>query len=391
MAVIAAGGVAVIYVPQPIQTLVAAEFGVPIDASAAATTAVQAGYAVGIVLLVSLGDRFAARSQVTVQLIATAAALTGAALAPAYAFYVVMCFIAGATATIGQLLVGAALRLAPPKVRARTTAVLLGSFIVGLFTVRTALGSLAELLGWRGAVAVSVVLMVALIPLALRFAPRDRPAEPPGYGRILASIPGIIRSSATLRLMSAMHVLCFAAFIGVWATTTVHAIDGLGLSVAAASLIGLAGLLGGVATIGAAPLHAVVGVAHLARDLDRRTDRRNVGDRARAAVAADLDRRAVPHLVRDEQRAGVVAGARAGLRGARAERTGEHGVHGRDVPGWCDRDGGRRPGVRLGRLRCGGCDGRAHDGRGGRARARGRAARHAAHRSGRSARFAAPP
>ena len=118
MAVIAAGGVAVIYVPQPIQTLVAEEFGVPIDASAAATTAVQAGYAVGIVLLVSLGDRFAARSQVTVQLIATAAALTGAASLRAYAFYVVMCFIAGATATIGQLLVAAALRLAPPEGRA---------------------------------------------------------------------------------------------------------------------------------------------------------------------------------------------------------------------------------------------------------------------------------
>jgi len=260
MAVISAGGVAVIYVPQPIQTLVAAEFGVPIDASAAATTAVQAGYAVGIVLLVSLGDRFAARSQVTAQLIATAVALAGAALAPAYAFYVVMCFIAGATATIGQLLVAAALRLAPPAVRARTTAVLLGSFIVGLFTVRTTLGSIAELLGWRGAVGASAVLMLALIPLTLRFAPRDRPAEPPGYGRILASIPGIIRSSATLRLMSAMHVLCFAAFIAVWATTTVHAVDTLGLSVTAASLIGLAGLLGGAATIGAAPLHALVGV-----------------------------------------------------------------------------------------------------------------------------------
>jgi predicted MFS family arabinose efflux permease len=259
MAVIAASGVAVIYIPQPIQTLVAEEFGIPIDASAAATTAVQAGYAVGIVFLVSLGDRFAARSQVTLQLLATAVALVGAALAPAYAFYVVMCFVAGSTATIGQLLVAAALRLAPPAVRARTAAVLLGSFIVGLFTVRTALGSLAEILGWRGAVAVSAVLMLALVPLALRFAPRDRPVDPPGYRRILASIPGIIRESATLRLMSAMHVLCFAAFIAVWATTTVHAVDELGLSVTAASLIGLAGLVGGLATIGVAPLHAVVG------------------------------------------------------------------------------------------------------------------------------------
>jgi len=59
--------------------------------------------------------------------------------------------------------------------------------------------------------------------------------------------------------MSGIHVLCFAAFIAVWAMTTVNAVSVLGLSVTAASLIGLAGLLGGVATIGAAPLHAIVG------------------------------------------------------------------------------------------------------------------------------------
>lgn len=260
MAVVAASGVAVIYIPQPIQTLVAQEFAIPVDASAAATIAVQAGYALGIVFLVSLGDRFAARSQVSLQLVATSLALAGAALAPGYAFYTVMCFIAGATATIGQILVAAALRLAPPAARARTAAVLLGSFIVGLFTVRTALGSLAELMGWRGAVALSAALMLALVPVTLRFAPADTPATPPKYGRILASIPGIVRSSATLRLMSAIHVLCFATFIAVWATTTLHAVGVLGLSVTGASLIGLAGLVGGIATIAAAPLHAVVGV-----------------------------------------------------------------------------------------------------------------------------------
>ena len=260
MAVIAALGVAVIYVPQPIQTLVAAEFGVPVTASGAATVAVQAGYALGIVLLVSLGDRFAARSQVTVQLVATALALGAAALAPAYAVYVVLCFIAGATATIGQLLVAAALRLAPAASRARTAAVLLGSFIVGLFAVRTALGTVAEQLGWRTVVAGCALLLLACVPLSLRFSPRGAPADPPGYGRILASIPRIARASAPLRLLTATHVLCFAAFIGVWSMTTVYAVSTLGLSVAAASLLGLAGLAGGIATILVAPLHAIAGV-----------------------------------------------------------------------------------------------------------------------------------
>lgn len=260
MAVIAATGVAIIYVPQPIQTLVGLEFDVTGAAASAATIAVQAGYALGIVLLVSLGDRFSARRQVTVQLIATAAALAVAAAAPVYAVFVALCFFAGATATVGQLLVSSALRLAPPAVRARTAAVLLGSFIVGLFVVRTALGSVAELIGWRGAVVACAIIVLALVPLSLRVSPADSPADPPAYVRILASIPRIAAQSATLRLMTAVHVLCFMAFISLWSMTTLFAVDELGLSVTQASLLGMAGLAGGIATIAAAPLHTRVGV-----------------------------------------------------------------------------------------------------------------------------------
>ncbi|MDO9589640.1 MAG: MFS transporter [Microcella sp.] len=261
MATIAATGVAVIYIPQPIQTLVADEFGVSGSASAGATIAVQAGYALGVVLLVSLGDRYSARRQVTVQLVATAAALGMSAASPHYALFVALAFIAGATATVGQLLVSAALRLAPPAARARTAAVLLGSLIVGLFTVRTALGSVAELIGWRGAVLACALVVLALVPLSLRFSPPDSPSDPPAYRRILASIPRIAAGSPTLRLMTAVHVLCFMAFIALWSMTTVYAVDELELSVAQASLIGLAGLAGGVLTISGASLHARIGAS----------------------------------------------------------------------------------------------------------------------------------
>ena len=259
MAVIAATGVAIIYVPQPIQTLVAGEFGVSGVAASAATIAVQAGYAIGIVLLVSLGDRFSARSQVTTQLAVTAAALVAAAASPAYAVFVALCFVAGATATIGQLLVAAALKLAPPARRARTAAVLLGSFIVGLFIVRTALGGIAALIGWRGALVVVALVVLTLIPLSLASSPAERPQNPPRYATILATIPKVAASSPTLRLMTAIHALCFMAFIALWSMATLYAVDELGVSVGTAALLGLAGLVGGVLTILGAPLHARVG------------------------------------------------------------------------------------------------------------------------------------
>lgn len=259
IALIATSGVAVIYVPQPIQTLVAAEFEVSISDSAAANVAVQAGYAFGIVILVSLSDRFSPRSQVTIQLMATALALALAALAPSYWIFVLTCFIAGAAATMGQILIPAALRLAPSSARAQTVAVLVGSFLVGLFAVRTALGAVAEVVGWRGAVLIMAVVLLGLAPVSRRVVPDDRPHSPPAALQILASLPKIAVSSPSLRLVTLMHSLCFASFISVWSAATLHAVQELELTVASAAFLGTAGLLGGAVTVALAPLQVRLG------------------------------------------------------------------------------------------------------------------------------------
>ena len=259
MAVIAAVGVSVIYVPQPIQTLAAAELGVPLAQSSSATVAVQAGYAIGVVFLVSLGDRLIPRLQVSIQLAVTAAAILVAAVAASFALFTVMMFVAGAAATIGQILVSAALRLAPPEVRARTAAVLVGSFLIGLFGVRTLLGTFAEALGWRTVLVGAAVLVLACIPLTLAFAPRARPPGTASYVAILASIPRIIAGSRTLRLLTATHALAFSAFITVWSMVTLHGVADLGLTVTQTAAIGLAGLVGGAATVASARGQALLG------------------------------------------------------------------------------------------------------------------------------------
>lgn len=259
MAVIAAVGVSIIYVPQPIQTLAAEELGVPLEQSSSATVAVQAGYAIGVVFLVSLGDRIIPRLQVSIQLAVTAAAILVAAIAADFALFTAMMLVAGAAATVGQILVSAALRLAPPEVRARTAAVLVGSFLIGLFGVRTLLGVFAEALGWRTVLVCAAVLVAACIPLTLRFAPRSTPPGSTGYLGILASIPRIVARSRTLRLLTLTHVLAFSSFISVWSMATLFGVTELGLTVTQTATIGIAGLLGGAATAASARGQARLG------------------------------------------------------------------------------------------------------------------------------------
>ncbi len=259
MAVIAAVGVAIIYVPQPIQTLAAEELGVPLGDSSGPTVAVQAGYALGVVFLVSLGDRVIPRRQVSIQLGLTAAALILAALAQSFHVFTAMMFVAGAAATIGQILVSAALRLAPPEVRARTAAVIVGSLLIGLFTVRTLVGTFAEPLGWRTVLIAAAVVVVACIPLTLRFAPGSKAPSSASYSAILGSIPSIAVKSRTLRLLTLTHALAFSAFITVWSMVTLYGITQLGLTVTQTAAIGIAGLVGGAATVASARGQARLG------------------------------------------------------------------------------------------------------------------------------------
>jgi len=170
-----------------------------------------------------------------------------------------MMFVAGAAATVGQILVSAALRLAPPEVRARTAAVLVGSFLIGLFGVRTLLGAFAESLGWRTVLVGAAVLVAACVPLTLGFAPSTRPPASVGYRAILASIPRIVGGSRDLRLLTVTHALAFSAFISVWSMVTLYGVGELGLSVAQTAAIGLAGLVGGAATVASARVQPLIG------------------------------------------------------------------------------------------------------------------------------------
>lgn len=257
MAVISAVGVGVIYVPQPIQVLLAEEFALTPTTASIASVSVQAGYALGVFFIVALGDRYSARNLVSTQLLITSAALTLTAAAPSFALVVAGFFISGASATVGQVLVAAALRSAPPESRARTASTIVGAIVVGLFTVRTAMGSFAEIAGWRMAVAAIALLVLLLVPVSWSFAPAHKPVDPPRYGQILSSIPKLVLKSSAVRRMTIIHTLVFSAFIALWATSAIHAVEDLGVSVAAASLIGMAGIAGGSITL--------FGVARFAR------------------------------------------------------------------------------------------------------------------------------
>jgi len=248
-----ASGVAigVIYLPQQLLTLIGEDFDVDPALASATATSMQIGYALGILLLVSLSDRAPTRRLVDIMSLATVALLALAALSPALPVLCVLLGAAGGTTTIAQVLLPTALRAASPGHRGRTTGIMLGAFIIGIFGTRIVESWVAEAVGWRLTLVVFAAAMLAAALLVRGAVPKTRPnARAAPYGRILLSLPRLFATVGPLRLGGLTQFFMFAAFQAVWVTLVLHlTAPPHSWSISQAGLAGGVGILAGLCTI----------------------------------------------------------------------------------------------------------------------------------------------
>ncbi|KMO35592.1 MFS transporter [Methylobacterium variabile] len=243
LSLIAGGAVANIYYNQPLLGLLVQAFGH--DASVLVPTATLAGYGLGILGLVPLGDAVPRRSLIVGQLLLLAAVLVLAAFSASLAVLVLASFLIGVLSTAAQQAVPFAAELAPDAVRGRMVGQVMTGLLLGILLARTLSGFLGAWAGWRAVFAGAAGLAVALAGLAWLSLPRTPPAARLGYGALLASLLELVRREPVLRRAALAQALLFAAFNAFW-TTLALLVEAppFGLDPAGAGLFGLIGAAG---------------------------------------------------------------------------------------------------------------------------------------------------
>lgn len=245
MAFACGGAVANIYYVQPILGVIGTTFPGAATLVSLLPTANQIGFAIGLLLLVPLGDGMSRRALIFGQLGWLTASLAAAALAPGPGTLFLAMIAIGIGATVAQQIVPLAAELAPPERRGAVVGTVMSGLLTGILLGRVASGALAAIAGWRAVFGAGVVLAAA-IALLLRLTLPKTAAKPPlAYRHLLASLFALLVDLAPLRRAALAQAGLFGAFSAFWATLALHlAAPPFAMGSAAAGLFGVIGVAG---------------------------------------------------------------------------------------------------------------------------------------------------
>jgi predicted MFS family arabinose efflux permease len=234
--------VANLYYAQPVLHQVSRAFSSGPGATSTVITATQIGYAVGLLLIVPLGDLHPRRTLVTRLFAVSTLALVACAVAPTLWFFALASVAVGAASVAGQVMIPFAADLAPEERRGRVVARIMTGLLTGILLARTVSGLVAQIAGWRAIYWFSAALMVCFALILWRALPAEGPRPHKSYGELVGGSLRLLVTEPVLR-RRAFHGACaFAAFSVLW--TTLAFLLAVGPYNYSNLVIGLFGLVG---------------------------------------------------------------------------------------------------------------------------------------------------
>ena len=209
------------YFTQPLLDLIGRELRLGPSLAALTVTAAQGGYALGLILLVPLGDLMERRRLAVSLYAATAVFLLVSATAPNGAVLLASTGLTALTSVGAQVVVPFAVTLASPAERGRVVGTVMTGLLLGALLARTAAGALSELGGWRTVYWVNAALMALMAVLLRALLPRlGGDGGRVSYPGLLRSTVAMFRYEPLLRWRAGIAALSMASLNVLWTALT---------------------------------------------------------------------------------------------------------------------------------------------------------------------------
>jgi len=214
--------VANIYYCQPLVILIAKDFNLNESDAGSITFLTQAGYAIGLFLLVPLGDMFEKKKQILFTTALAIIALVIAGFAQSFLVLEISSVLIGACSIVPQLILPLTASLSNDENRGANIGIVMSGLLVGILASRAVSGIVGDLLGWRAMFLIAAAICTLLILLmAIRF-PKNLPTFRGTYKELMSSMFGYIKTQPVLREASLINFFAFIVIMGFWTTMVLY-------------------------------------------------------------------------------------------------------------------------------------------------------------------------
>lgn len=210
--------VANIYYCQPLVILIAKDFNLTESYAGRITYITQIGYAVGLFLLVPLGDMFERKKQILVITAMAIVALLITAVSKSFFLLEIASLFIGICSIVPQLILPLAANLSTDENRGANIGMIMSGLLVGILASRAVSGSIGFWLGWRAVYYIAAGICLLLIALMAKRFPQSYPFFKGNYKQLMGSMFGYIKTQPALRETSIINFLAFAIISAFWTT-----------------------------------------------------------------------------------------------------------------------------------------------------------------------------
>ncbi|MGG3504455.1 MFS transporter [Paenibacillus lautus] len=248
--------VANIYFAQPLLDELSNEFNMDYSIIGILITVTQIFYALGLLLLVPLGDLLNQRRLIIAQMAISMAALVIVGTASSDTMLFAGLALVGLLAVVTQTIVAFVATIAAPAERGRAVGMVTSGIVIGILLARTISGVLKDLAGWRSVYLVSAALMLLMVYALYKVLPNvERKVKTLPYSQLLKSVLMLFLQERLLRIRAVLAMLIFTAFSILWTPLVLPlSAPPLSLSHSAIGAFGLVGVVGALAAAKAGKL-----------------------------------------------------------------------------------------------------------------------------------------
>lgn len=243
------------YYAQPLLHSISASFDLSYASAGIIVTVAQLSYALGLVLLVPLGDLFEQRRLMVTLLLLSTCGLFVSALSQNFWMLLLGTSISSFFSVVAQVIVPFGAALASPSQRGQVVGTIMSGLLLGILLARTAAGVLSELGDWHTIYWCASVVVLITTAVLYRKLPRHHEHAGLSYFQLLGSIFTFFKTEKVFLWRSVMGGLIFASFSVLWTPMAfLLAKPPFDFSDFIIGLLGLAGVAGALAATRAGKL-----------------------------------------------------------------------------------------------------------------------------------------